>query len=207
MKITKFYLMTILVILLSGVSLFAGNMASTDTQGNPDIYTLDDIYNRLNDGTEGSKATFQKTTSTPGSTGHTVNEIMGKAPAKDNTDGAKAADVLTGKKFWGLTDGEWGLQTGTASGGAAYPAPVPKTGQTKCSTDRPFSEQACPVSGVPGQDGDLQKGVEVTGDRFTDNKDGTVTDNLTGLIWLKNANCANAERNWKTALNDILQLK
>ncbi len=25
--------------------------------------------------------------------------------------------------------------------------------------------------------------------RFSDNQDGTVTDNLTGLIWLKNANC------------------
>ena len=24
--------------------------------------------------------------------------------------------------------------------------------------------------------------------RFTDNNDGTVTDNLTGLVWLKNAN-------------------
>ena len=29
----------------------------------------------------------------------------------------------------------------------------------------------------------------VTGHRFTDNKDGTVTDNLTGLIWLKNTKC------------------
>jgi hypothetical protein len=26
--------------------------------------------------------------------------------------------------------------------------------------------------------------------RFTDNTNGTVTDNLTGLIWLKNANCS-----------------
>ena len=25
--------------------------------------------------------------------------------------------------------------------------------------------------------------------RFVDNEDGTVRDNLTGLIWLKNANC------------------
>jgi hypothetical protein len=27
------------------------------------------------------------------------------------------------------------------------------------------------------------------GTRFTDNGDGTVTDNVTGLIWLKNTNC------------------
>jgi hypothetical protein len=35
----------------------------------------------------------------------------------------------------------------------------------------------------------LQKGVAWPNPRFTDNNNGTVTDNLTGLIWLKNANC------------------
>ena len=34
-----------------------------------------------------------------------------------------------------------------------------------------------------------------------DNGDGTVTDNLTGLIWLKNANCFGL-RNWEQALTD-----
>ena len=34
--------------------------------------------------------------------------------------------------------------------------------------------------------------------RFKDNGDGTVTDNLTGLIWLKNANCF-GERTWSIA--------
>ena len=38
-----------------------------------------------------------------------------------------------------------------------------------------------------------------------DNENGTVTDNLTGLIWLKNANCA-ATRNWATALSDVVAL-
>ncbi|MBF0495692.1 MAG: DUF1566 domain-containing protein [Deltaproteobacteria bacterium] len=36
--------------------------------------------------------------------------------------------------------------------------------------------------------------------RFIDNGNGTVTDNLTGLIWLKNANCFN-KRNWLDALS------
>jgi len=54
-------------------------------------------------------------------------------------------------------------------------APVEKTGQTK--------------SWDTGDDGDLEKGVVWPNPRFTDNEDGTVTDNLTGLIWLKNANC------------------
>ena len=55
------------------------------------------------------------------------------------------------------------------------PAPVPQTGQT--------------TSFVVGDDGDLQAGVPWPTPRFTDRGDGTVRDNLTGLIWLKNANC------------------
>ena len=40
----------------------------------------------------------------------------------------------------------------------------------------------------PGDDGEHQAGVSVS-PRFIDNLDGTVTDNLTGLIWLRNADC------------------
>ena len=36
---------------------------------------------------------------------------------------------------------------------------------------------------------------------FTDNGDGTVSDNLTGLIWLKDANCFSV-RTWSNALSD-----
>ena len=57
-----------------------------------------------------------------------------------------------------------------------YPAPVEKTGQT--------------ISYATGDDGDWQKGVASPNPRFTDNLNGTVTDNLTGLIWLKDAHCA-----------------
>ena len=35
--------------------------------------------------------------------------------------------------------------------------------------------------------------------RFTDNKDGTVTDNLTKLLWLKNPNCFGM-RDWQSAI-------
>ncbi|MEE8553048.1 MAG: DUF1566 domain-containing protein, partial [Desulfobacterales bacterium] len=47
----------------------------------------------------------------------------------------------------------------------------------------------------------MEKGVEWPNPRFTDNENGTVTDNLTGLIWLKNANCFGV-RNWWEALTD-----
>lgn len=52
-----------------------------------------------------------------------------------------------------------------------------------------------------GDDGDLQRGVVLPNPRFTDNGEGTVTDNLTGLIWLKNANCAAATMTWSAALD------
>jgi hypothetical protein len=53
---------------------------------------------------------------------------------------------------------------------------LPRTGQT--------------TSYATGDDGALQKGVSWNpATRFTINSNGTVTDNLTGLIWLMNANC------------------
>ena len=82
-----------------------------------------------------------------------------------------------------LTAGHW-AQTGTYN---IYPAMVPKTGQT--------------TSYAAGDDGDLEKGVAWPNPRFTDNSNGTVTDNLTGLIWLKNAECF-GPRVWTAALTD-----
>jgi len=67
----------------------------------------------------------------------------------------------------------------------AQAAPVAKTGQT--------------TSYVTGDDGDLQKGVASPSPRFTDNGDGTVTDNLTGLMWTKDANLAGA-MTWADAI-------
>lgn len=119
----------------------------------------------------------------------TTNQLMTVAPAADNTNGATAANVAVGKTFWGLrtSGGVWGLQTGTGAL-ATYPAPVEKTGQTQCY-DAANVLTACP--GTPaGQDGALQKGVAWPNPRFTINGNGTVTDNLTGLIWLADASCA-----------------
>jgi len=42
--------------------------------------------------------------------------------------------------------------------------------------------------------------------RFIDNQDGTVTDNLTGLIWLKNTNCFGM-LDWRSALLAVENLK
>ena len=52
---------------------------------------------------------------------------------------------------------------------------LPQTGQT--------------TSYGPGDDGAIQAGLAWPSPRFKDNADGTLTDNLTGLMWMKDANC------------------
>ena len=83
----------------------------------------------------------------------------------------------------------------------AAPAPVEKTGQTTCYD---ASGAVVPCTGT-GQDGEHKAGVAWPNPRFTDNGNGTVTDNLTGLIWLKQANYKDTSggtgyTNWSSAL-------
>jgi Protein of unknown function (DUF1566)/Carboxypeptidase regulatory-like domain len=70
-------------------------------------------------------------------------------------------------------------------------ASLPRTGQTS--------------SYVSGDDYSALSGVAWPGTRFTDNADGTVTDHLTGLVWLKNAACF-SPTNWSAALTAANQL-
>jgi len=66
-------------------------------------------------------------------------------------------------------------------------APVEKSGQT--------------IPSAPGDDGDLQNGISFPEPRFTDNEDGTVTDNLTGLMWTTDAQQIAGLMNWSVALD------
>ena len=70
-------------------------------------------------------------------------------------------------------------------------ASLPRTGQT--------------VSYASGDDASAQKGVTWPGTRFIDNANGTVSDQLTGLVWLKNAGCFSPS-DWSTALTAANQL-
>jgi quinol monooxygenase YgiN len=79
---------------------------------------------------------------------------------------------------------------------------VPRTGQVTC-----WSQVGAPIPDCAGtgQDGDLQAGVRWPDPRFTDNNDGTATDNLTELVWLKNADPFGF-RTWQQALDDCNKL-
>ena len=209
--------MLIVVNLLLAWQVYAG---SPDPAGPPEAtssYTLADLYNRLSAGATGSPSTFTEPSTAPGTnTMHTLNDIMGTAPALDNTNGAITTQVISGTTFWGLNaaSGQWGLQTGSLVKTAIpVQSAVPKTGQTTCWN---AGGTVISCSGT-GQDGEYQLGTNAvlapsfgasdgaylvpswTGARFTDNGDGTVRDNLTGLLWLKKANC-HSLRNWETAL-------
>ena len=82
---------------------------------------------------------------------------------------------------------------------AKFVAPVEVTGQTQCLDTDAMSyleAMSCPIDKIDcndprakGQDGRLQAGVRPPTQRFDDLDNGTVLDNLTGLIWLKDANC------------------
>ncbi len=94
------------------------------------------------------------------------------------------------------------FESGDTSGWWA-PARVGETGQKTCYDQ---AGTVIPCAGT-GQDGDIQPGVAWPNPRFVDNSDGTITDMLTGLIWLKNARCADLEGTdtsgqaiWETAL-------
>jgi Protein of unknown function (DUF1566) len=75
-------------------------------------------------------------------------------------------------------------------------ARVPQTGQTTTyDSDTP-----------PRDDGALQTGVTLPIPRFAGHGDGTIKDNLTGLIWLRKADCAFAGRTWQQSLDDVASL-
>jgi hypothetical protein len=54
----------------------------------------------------------------------------------------------------------------------------------------------------PADEAYIQEKVEWPAPRFTDNGDGTVTDSLTGLMWLKDGGCL--KKRWNDSLNIII---
>ena len=88
------------------------------------------------------------------------------------------------------------------------PSPVPRTGQTTCYDEDGAVRTCNPcLIGGPcfptGEDGMWQKGVALPEPRFTDNGDGTVTDNLTGLMWTKDADLPFFVMHWQEGLDYV----
>ena len=117
------------------------------------------------------------------------------------TDEARSVNMSTGSVYRGLKEfnsfGVWGVRAGqTGSLDTSYPANIWQTGQWACY-DQAGSFINCAGT---GQDGDIQAGVAWPTTRFTDNGNETVTDNLTGLIWAKDADLPEAVMSFANAL-------
>jgi hypothetical protein len=163
--------------------------------------------------------------------GVSIFGVSGDSNVVDTSSGdAAAGDILSGKKAWvdgSEVTGNVATQTlsadsSTVSAGYYAATTLPtvdsdlaeaniKSGVTIFGVAGSYPLAAVPKTGQTdlyaiGDDGDLEKGVAWPSPRFTDNGDGTVTDHLTGLIWLQNANCANRLSNWATALADVTSL-
>jgi hypothetical protein len=83
-----------------------------------------------------------------------------------------AGNIVSGINLFGVT--------GTALAPAALTGQRLRTGQTQCDLGA-GTVGGCPGS-PSGQDGAVVKGLTRS---YTDNGDGTITDNLTGLMWEK----------------------
>lgn len=97
--------------------------------------------------------------------------------------------------FWPVRAG----QQGTAD--PTFPANIRKTGQTTCYNSS-GTEINCAGT---GQDGEIQAGVSWPEPRFTDNGDGTVKDNLTGLDWMQDPSTI-SDMTWQESLDYIAAL-
>jgi hypothetical protein len=97
----------------------------------------------------------------------------------------------------------WPVRSGQSGSYIFLP---PRTGQTLCYD---FTGAVTPCAGT-GQDGDTLKGEVWPNLRFTDLANGTMKDNLTNLIWSKDANAPGpatctpaATKNWQSALDYV----
>ncbi len=163
-----------------------------EPSGGSGMVTINGLYNYLNAGsTPMTSGSFQMPTTAPGSSMYSIQDIYTNVKAKYDQCNAAPHQVLTGVKYFSADPAHWGPQIGTttvSSGSSCpYPAAVEKTGQT--------------TPHESGDDGVLGKGVYWPNPRFTDNDNGVVTDNSTGLVWLKNADCF-GRRTWSQALDD-----
>jgi Protein of unknown function (DUF1566) len=77
---------------------------------------------------------------------------------------------------------------------------------TNCSAQALVPQTGQTTSYAAGDDGAIRAGVPLPSPRFTDNSDGTITDNLTGLIWLKKANCSQFLPTFGQALAEVASL-
>lgn len=174
-KFIKALPLVVILMTLTALPVLAGTLDAPSAPANTTSHTLANIYERLTTGNYHEESTFTEPQSAPNSgTMHSLDEIYSVAKP------------------------------------GAITNIIPKTGDT-------YDD---PCENCTGEDGETQYGIawvleptpfsqtgaftitSWTGVRFTDNGDGTITDNLTGLMWMKDLGCTYTEYEtaWEYAL-------
>jgi len=149
-------------LLILPATVFAGPLDSPAPPTDPAsaMYSLDDICNRLTTGAAATPTPFNLPPSGPTDIGCSLNDIMNRAPIKNNATGAQPSEVISGKQYWGLTDSQWGLQTGTLPnhGAIVY---------TPSTTDQPIAtgyHNGSIIKGLPNlRPENIKQGVTILG--------------------------------------------
>jgi hypothetical protein len=118
------------------------------------------------------------------------------------TDTSWIIDMFDGAVIYAIDSAysyAWPVRLGQCGSAGNSVVCLSKTGQT--------------ASYSPGDDGAIQAGVSWPSPRFADNGDETVTDNLTGLEWTKDADAPGADacntgisKTWQGALDHVVCL-
>jgi len=150
-------------VIIFGIPSIAGSLTPPGSPANT-MYTLTDLYNLASGttttvGTGGLPATPGATSSTM----YTLTQVYDALEAEVNE--VASTTLLRGVTAFGQT-------------GKIYPGALLKTSQTACY-DASGTGISCAST---GQDGELQMGSTKS---YTDNADGTILDNMTGLTWQK----------------------
>jgi hypothetical protein len=145
--------------------------------------TLEDIYQRVVAGTAAGSHNLTPASS-PAGTMHTLDDIYTTLPTNDkvlygtnsgtaNTPPGSGTEATANQVISGYYafKGDGTTITGSATAGG-----VPKTGQTTSYADY--------------DDGYYEKGLPTSGAHYTNNGDGTITDNATGLEWVADPTAA-----------------
>jgi len=201
-------IIAILLPLALALFVYAGDIDQSVAPGaGGRMYTLEQIYAKTHNGTNATKhpdGSFTEPSSGPASTMYTLDQVYGDFNTDATACTATASDVLSTKTFFATTGSArgttWGPVTGTAntppgSGSAAGASNILTGYYAFNASGEAINGSASSSSyGIPKtqqntyvdyDDGYYHKGTPASGNHYTDNGDGTITDNATGLMWVK----------------------